>query len=481
MADLSSVSSGSSALDQLVANYEQTLMGPVTNLQNKVSDLNTKISALSTLKSKLATLAATVKSFALKGTSSPFLTYAVSSSDADVAKATATSYAMEGTHSLKVSQLASNDMLLSSTIDTAADSGLSTGTNYTFSVQVGTSEVRQLSVTLTSTSNKDVMTAIASAINADSTLNQKLSASVVNVDGVHSRLVLSADKSGASSAITSFGGDFQSFLGFNSVDFTGRSGSTSNGAGFAKSGAAADVLNAKFALDGIDMTRESNDIDDALQGVTLTLTAQQAADDAAVSLKIAVDKDTVKKSIQQFITDYNAVASYINSNTAVDAKARTRGTLVDDSTARFLRSSLRQVVGGSVTGVKSGNPNLLSGIGISINVDGTLSLSDSSKLDSILSTDISKVADIFSNSSGGGIAEKLKAQLDRFTSVGGSIELTNSNYRTQIQSMNDRINALQTQITKKGEAYRNSWAQIQVLLQQATMTQTMLSYFLAAG
>lgn len=481
MADLSSISSSSSSLDLLVEQYKQTLMGPVNNLQTQVDTLNTRITALSTLKTKLSTLSATVNSYALKGTSSPFLTYAVASSDSDVGTATATSYAQPGTHSLKVSQLASNDMLLSSSLVSAADSGLTAGSNYAFSVQIGTASAVQLNVSLSSTSNKDVLTAIAAAVNANADLNTKVSASVVNVDGVHSRLVLSSDESGASSAIASFSGDFQSFLGFDAVDFTGRTASTSSGAGFGKSGAAADVLNAKFSLDGIDMTRESNSIDDALQGVTLTLTAAQKIDDPAVSLTVAVDKDAVKKSIQQFITDYNAAISYINTNTSVNAQAKTKGTLVDDSSARGLRSSLRQIVGGVVSGVKAGNPNLLSNLGITINVDGTLTLSDMSKLDSLLSTDVSKVADVFANATGNGIAEQLKLQLDRYTSVGGSIETSNSNYRSQIQAMNDRITALNAQIDKKGEAYRDQFAQIQVLLQQAQSTQTMLSYFLSAG
>ncbi len=480
---MSSVSStsGSSSLDQMVSAYEQTLMGPVTSLQNQVSDLNSRVTALTSLKTKLSSLSTTINSLALNGTSSPFLTYGVASSASTVATATATSYAQGGTHSLKVSQLASNDMLLSSSITAASDSGLTAGTNYSFSVQIGTSDVRQVNLSFSSTTNKDVLGAIATAINSDSVLSTQVSASVVNVDGVHSRLVISADKSGASTAVTSFSGDFQSLLGFSAVDFTARTGSTANGAGFAKTGPVADALNAKFNLDGIDMTRESNAVNDALQGVTLNLTAQQAAADAPVSLTVAVDKDSVKKTIQQFITDYNSVISYLNTNTTTNAQAKTRGTLVDDASARELRMSLRQSIGGAVAGLASGSPKVLSDIGISIGVDGTLTLSDSSKLDSILSTDVTKVANLFSNTAGTGVANLLKTQVDRYTSLGGSIEMTNANYRKTIQSMNDRITSMNDQITKKGEAYRTQFAQLQVLLQQATSTQNMLSYFASAS
>jgi flagellar hook-associated protein 2 len=481
MASLSSLSSSSSALDQMVAQYEATLMGPVTNLQNRVSDLNSRISALTSLKSKLSTLSSTINKLALKGTLSPFMTYAVSMSDATVANATATSYAQPGTHTLKVNQLASNDMVLSSSVTAADDSGLSANTAYSFSLQVGNGDVRTISVNLSSTTNKDVLSAVASAINADSELAGKISASVINVDGTHSRLVITADDSGASNAITSIGGDFQSLLGFGAVDFSGRTGSTATGAGFAKSGAAADVLNAKFTLDGIDMTRETNAVDDGLQGVTLNLAAPQKDTDSAVTFTVAVDKDAVKNTIQEFVTNYNAVVSYLKTNTSTDATTKTRGVLTDDASARSIRNSLRQIIGNVVPGVKTGNPKLLSDIGLSIGTDGTLSISDSAKLDAVLSKDIAQVADLFSNDAGNGLANQLKMQLDSYTSLGGAIELTSANYRSQIQSMNDRISSLNDQINKKGEAYRVQFAQIEVLLQQAANTQAFLSTWATYG
>ncbi|HTX99630.1 MAG TPA: flagellar filament capping protein FliD [Bacteroidota bacterium] len=485
MADVSSVSSSSSGLDSLVANYEATLQGPVVSLQNQVSDLNAKVTALSSLKTKLSTLSTTINSMAHQGTLSPFLTYAVASSSATVATATATSYAQEATHSLKVSQLASNDMLLSSSIDGTADSGLSANTAYSFSIQVGTSDVRQVNVNLASTSNKDVLTTIAQAINADTVLASKISASVVNVDGVHSRLVISADNSGASSAITSFSGDFQSFLGLNAVDFTARTASSSAGAGFAKSGAAADALNAKFSLDGIDMVRESNTVKDALQGVTLALTGQQASSDSPVTLTVAADNSAIKTQITQFITNYNAVISYLNTNTSTTVKTDSstgtqttnRGTLIDDPSARTLRTTLRQMVGGAVTGLDSGKAKLLSTLGITIGTDGTLTLSDSSKLDDLVDTDVTQISNLFSNSAGNGIAQQLKSQIDRYTSLGGSIEMTTSTYNSQIKSMNDRITSMNEDISKKGDAFRTQYAQLEVLLEQIQSQQTMLSYF----
>ncbi len=482
MADVSSVSSSSSALDALVANYEATLQGPVTNLQNQVSDLNSRVSALNSLKSKLTTLSSTINSFARQGTSSPFLSYAVSSSNTTVATATATSYAQEGTHTLKVSQVASNDMLLSGNLLASADSGLSGNTPYSFSIQVGTSAVRQVNVNLSATSNKDVLLAIANAINGDSVLSTQISASVVNVDGTHSRLVINADDSGASSAITSFSGDFQSLLGFGGVDFTARTASTSTGAGFAKSGAAADALNAKFSLDGIDMVRESNIVDDALQGVSFTLAASQASSDTPLTMTVAADKSAVKTAIQQFITNYNAVFSYLNSNTTTTVstdssgtQTTNRGILVDDGSSRTLRSSLRQIIGGVVSGVSAGKANLLSSLGVTINQDGTMTLSDSSKLDTLVGTDVTQVANLFSNAAGTGIAQRLKSQLDTYTSLGGSIATSTQNYQNQIRAMNDRIKTLNDDISKKGDAYRVAWSKVEVLLEQAQSTQSMLT------
>ena len=438
---MSSVSG--STLDDLVNSYRASISKPVTTMQTQQQTLNYKLSNLSTLKAKLVTLSTTASSLGLAGTSSPFLTYGVESSNTTSVTATATSAALAGTHSLRVSQLATNDTLLSNALTAASDSGLTASTSYSFSVGLADGTSKTVSVGLgTATTNTDVLSAVASAINADSTLKAKMTASVVSIDGTNSRLVLTSKKSGASNAVTSFGGDFNSLLGYSGVDFTNRTASTSSSAGFMKSGTAKEALNAKFVLDGISMSRESNTISDALKGTTLTLKATQAATDSDVTLTTSVDATNVKTQVQTFITNYNDALSYLTSNMKTDAKAGTRGIFTSDSALVGLRSSLRALASGVVSGTSSGNPTNLSAIGITTAEDGTLSLSDETTFDNAISTDVHQVADLFMNGSGSGLATKIKSTLDGFTSAGGQIALSTNSINSQLTYISNRITTL---------------------------------------
>lgn len=474
--------SGASSLDSLVSQYRDSISQPVTDLQTRQSTLNSRLSALGTLSTKLSTLQTDVRNFALSGTNSPFLKYAVQSSDQTIVTATATSLASAGSHTLNVSQLASNDALLSGRLSLAADSGMTANTTFAFSVTVGSGQARPVNVQLgAATTNGDVMNAIASAINNDSVLNTQITASVVKVTETESRLVLTSKISGASHAISAVGGDFSSMLGLAGVDFTQRTASTSTSAGFVKSGIATDSLNARFTFDGIDISRENNVVNDVIPGVTLSLKAVQTGSAAPVSLQTTIDKDAVVKSIQQFITDYNAVLSYVASQTAIDATAKTRGVLSSDAATLTMRSSLRAITGGVVGGVQTGNPSTLADLGITINRDGTLAMGDTSTLEAAITADIHRVSDLFTNSAGTGIANLMKNQLDALIGSGGSIASTTSGLRNQVSSITDRIKKMNDQLDKKAAAFRDQYAQVQAMIAQAQRTQQMVALFSSSG
>jgi len=233
-------------------------------------------------------------------------------------------------------------------------------------------------------------------------------------------------------------------------------------------------LNAHFTLDGVDVTRESNTVSDVVDGLVIALKAKQAATDPPLTLQVTVDKGAIKTKLQEFIANYNATLSYLATNTSVDATAKTRGMFASDSSILSLKSSMRLYVGQTVQGVLSGNPGTLAEIGITIGRDGSLSISDTSKLDKVLSTDSRKVSELFTNSSGGGIADKMKTLMDSYISTSGEIDSSTKRINDQIRSIKSRIDRLNAQIDKKAEAFRNQFAQIQVLIAQAARQQQMM-------
>ena len=71
----------------------------------------------------------------------------------------------------------------------------------------------------------------------------------------------------------------------------------------------------------------------------------------------------------------------------------------------------------------------------------------------------------------------MKAHLDQYTTYGGSIESTSSGIRQQMQNITDRITAMNAQIEKRADDYRTQFAEIQVLIDQASRTSQFVSTF----
>lgn len=479
MSTTSSVSS-SSSLDSLVAAYEETLSAPVYALQTALSALSARQTALTELKTKLSTFSDTVDDFAVGGSSSPFLAYAVDSSDDDVVTAKAGTAAVIGTHSVKVNQLASYDTLLSDKVTSADDTGLTSGSTYSFTVKIGSNDAVTLSVTPSGTTYEDVMNAIVSAVNGDSTLGDLVTASVVDIDGTSSRLILTSTDSGSDNAITSVSGDFQSLFGYDDVDFTSRGASSTSSAGFMNSGTATDVLNAEITVDGVDLIRQSNTVSDAITGLKLNLLSAQDSSDSAITLTTSTDEDTVTSKIQEFIDNYNAVIEYLRDNVDTDSTTNERGVLANDTVAKALRTSIRSILGSSVSSSSSSDYTTLTSIGLKIASDGTLSIDDSTTLSDAITEDISAVSNLFTNSSGDGIADQLKDLLDTYTSTSGTLSSEQTQLQSKITYDNDRVTALQATIDKKGEAYRIAWAKVEASLSAMASTQSMLASLMSS-
>ena len=136
--------------------------------------------------------------------------------------------------------------------------------------------------------------------------------------------------------------------------------------------------NAAFTVDGINMTRQSNSIDDLFAGMTLDL---MATSDSAITIKSEVDLVSARNAITDFVTTYNDVMkslqSYRESDPNDDEKT---GLLAGDSLLRSIMSEMRLSNGTAINGYEGG-PYYLSNLGVKTMRDGTLSFSDPAMLE----------------------------------------------------------------------------------------------------
>ncbi|WP_092184842.1 flagellar filament capping protein FliD [Bradyrhizobium sp. cf659] len=360
-----------SAVDAKTAQAD-TISTTITNNEAKISAYQTLQSDLKTLYSGLASLStAVVNSLS----TSAFATRAASiSSTGDVSASSALSMTLKsgaatGDHTLTISQLAAAQKVSGTSQSSQTDELGYSGT-FSIGLEGGTTS----DITITSTmSLQDVV----DAINAQ-TSTTNVQASIVQVSSTSFQMVLTGTEDAADITYSSTSGD----------DILNELGVTDS------SGSFTDVLQeaqaAEFTLDGIAMTRDTNDISDVLSGVTFSL-LQETPDGATLNISIETDTSQIESTLETFVTNYNAFRDEVIAQqaTTTDGTADSSAVLFGDGTMRNIMDALQNALNtteGDMT---------MADLGLSFNESNELEL-DTSTLSDILSTNLSGVTKLLS-------------------------------------------------------------------------------------
>ncbi|GIW46237.1 MAG: flagellar hook-associated protein 2 [Deltaproteobacteria bacterium] len=366
--------SGSIDINSIVDKLMQVERQPLLRLQQKEVSYKAKISAYGVLLSKLGELKNTLAE--LKG--SNLMGMKASVSNTDFLSAEALDSASEGTYHIQIKNVATSQSIysvaFSSETEEVAD--LSTFSSQRIQIQVGSNT--PITVTVDSTNN--TLSGIRDAINsADSDVR----ATVIN-DGNGYRLVLSSKLTGASNRITvkvdeDNNGVFEepsetdltglSKLAFNpTYDSDGNvTGGISN---MIQSQAAVDAV---LKIDGLEVTRPSNEINDLIPGVNLEIKKGDGFSSTIV-LTVTEDSEKLKTKLNSFVSAYNQLVNTIKDLKGSNEK---KGALSGDSVLMGLENSLR-----SITTTNYGGKTL-NLFGLTHDKNGVLSL-DTSRLDTSL-------------------------------------------------------------------------------------------------
>lgn len=349
-----------------------TISTSITNNEAKVSAYKTLQTDLSTLSSGLSSLAtAVVNSLATNA----FATRAATiSSTGDVSASSALSMSVSngaatGSHTLTISQVATAQKVIG-TSQSSQTSAL--GYSGTFSLGLGSGSSAAITVTSTM-SLQDVV----DAINAQ-TSTTDVQASIVQVSSGSYEMVLTGTEDAADISYSSTAGD----------DILNELGLTDS------TGAFADVLQtsqaAEFSLDGISMTRDTNDITDVLTGVTFNL-LQATTSGATINISIEPDTSQIETAVESLVTNYNTFRDAVIAQqaTASDGTADSSAVLFGDGTMRDIMDSLQNALNSTVGGLT------MADLGLSFNEKNELEL-DTSTLSNVLSTNLSGVTTLLS-------------------------------------------------------------------------------------
>lgn len=325
--------------------------------------IKAEVSAMGTLKSALTTFQDAVKKLQ---TGEALNQRKISVSNSTYLTATADKTAQTGSYAIKVEQLAVNHKIAGTNVTDPAlgvgEGSLAFGVNgNNFSVDV---------------SATDSLDAIAKKVN-EAPDNVGVTATVITSDA-GSRLVFSSDKSGEDNQIS-----------ITATDTTGSG--LSNMFDAMNTTTLQDAKNAVLYIDNQKVTSQTNEVKNAITGVTLQLTDADLT--KTTSLKIEQDNDAVKTNVKAFVDAYNSLVTTVDKLSSYDQDTNTAAALQGDSMIRSIESQLRSIASERVP-TEDGGSIALYDIGITTDRYGKLSIDDT-KLDKVLSEDMSSVEALF--------------------------------------------------------------------------------------
>lgn len=457
MATISSPGIGSGLdINGIIGNLMAVESQPLTAMATKEASYQAKLSAFGSMKGALSSLQSAAAS--LKNTST-FTGMSAASSDSTLFSVSATSDAAAGSYDLSVTTIAK-----SHAVRTNVDYGSDTFDSGTLRIAVGTGTPVDIDL-----SDVGSLADIRLAINE---ADAGVTATIIN-DGTADRLVLTSGTTGSDGAIT---------LEAPTTNNDGTRRLTDLiGTNLTETQAADDAV---FSLNGITITRSSNTIDDAVEGVTIKLLKEpdQTLPITPLTGKLTVSQNTgaVTAAVNAFVKAYNDAIGQIKSMTAYDAANKKASVLTGDSTARSIQSQLSALVGTNVNGVAGGIARL-SDVGISVQTDGTLAL-DSSKLSTALADKDTDVAALFTQTTSGneGIAVRFNSLLEGIVGNDGLIESRTDGINSSIKDLQKRAEAFNLRLTQIESRYRKQFSALDSLIASMNQTSAYLTQQLAS-
>lgn len=455
-----------SQLDLLVEAYKRTQQPKVTDLETRKSQLEARRNFFNGLNSRLNTLINSLDKFTLSNSIDNFKKKTVTSTDNSVITATANTDAELASYSVKVNQLATKDVLISNQHTLANSFGLAANT-YSFDITIGSS-TKTVNVSLDGTETFETgMKKIVNAINSTNDIGVK--AAFVKDSSSTGRISITSNELGADNRIQFTDSAILSNIGIDTTTLqansTNRTVSTATSAGFVK--ADYNQLNSKLVVNNIEITRSTNTIDDAIDGITFNLLKAQNVNDNEVLLTSEVDANGVKSFIEPLLKDINELMNFISSNAI-----QRRG----DSAINNLWNQLRGIPSGNL------NPNggtnelkFLSDIGIKIDKNNNLSINDIEKLKNKLIQSPNQIYNLFAGTDG--LVTKLNDAIEPFKGESNLIRSRTNSLNNLIDQNVKKTNEIKNRIDTQAESLRKQYLGYLKAMNAAQSQYNLLSTF----
>ena len=357
------------------------------------------------------------------------------SSDMDLLTVTAGDNVAEGSYQVTVKQLAQNHQVASQAYS-SYDTKLGTGT---ISISIGSATYKPIEIEEGSNS----ILAVRDAINNSSA---PVTASILNAGTLENpqyKLTITSKVNGEDGEMTV------------DMDLTGGTAPEFTDIQAAQ--------NAKITLGtgagAVEISRSSNTIAGVVSGVTLTLVS--ADETKPVTITTSPDKDAVKTNVKNFMTQFNYIVDFFNSQFDYDETTGKGGTLFSDTNLYLAKEQMYSML--TELSSNDGEFSSLSEIGIEVGASGKLVIKDQALFDEAIDGKMEDLSKLFTGEKG--IATKLNNYIDSMNDTQNGILQSMDNFYTgEITAIEDKIEIKEEYLTRVETRYYKTFTSMESTL-----------------
>lgn len=227
-------------------------------------------------------------------------------------------------------------------------------------------------------------------------------------------------------------------------------------------------------VNGVQVSRSSNTVSDAITGVTLNLLEENSTATIEVSPSIT----EVKAKIENLVATFNDFKTVINTlQRGEDPEDTLVGSLGSDSTLRMIINQIQSKMTAEIS-TPSGNINYLSDIGVGFNREGFLEL-NSTRLESALTNSFDDVVTALSADTEGqseygtasrGLAGDLSVLLGSYTKPLGAVTEVINNANSRLSEVEGKLADLEARMEQVRSRYLTQFTAMQQIVDQMNST-----------
>ena len=348
------IGSGLNTGDIIDALVEAERAPQASQITKREQNRTTEISSLGEVKQGFETMQTALAGYT--GVTGLQATQSGDSLDIEISDATSAS---EFSNDIEISALATGQTLVFGSFNSETASVGSGSLTFSFGTWNSdgsfTANSDRTDETITIDSNNDTLTGLRNSIN-NADIN--VTASILKTDNDSYALVLKA-REGAAHAMRIVASEDAGNAGLADFEYTSVDASIQT----------VVASDAAFTLDGINISRETNEVTDLIDGITLTL---KSTTSAAETIGADFDTDLASATMSLIVDEMNTLMTDLSTMLARGSNGDAGGPLAGDTLVRSLQRQLQAMTSTAIIGFQN-NSIYMADYGVETNRDGSLS------------------------------------------------------------------------------------------------------------